>query len=156
MAEVAVHRTQRRNRASAGGDEADRLLDLRVGEDPLVEADDLEDPQDFVVDDRRPRQRVGLLGLVDGDRPHAEVPEQQGEQLADRPESADQDVGVHQIAVAGTASADTRLVSVPMPSISSSTVWPGAIHRSISSPQQPGIVPVEITSPASRRSPRDA
>lgn len=52
--------------------------------------------------------------------------------------------------------APTRLASVPIPSISSSTVCPGWTQRSSSSPQHPGIVPVEITSPGSSRSPAAA
>ena len=140
--------------ATARGDEADGGLHLRVGQDRRVDAGGLEDPQHLVVDHGGPRKVVRLLRLLDRDRPHAEVAEQQGKELSDRPEPADQYIAVvHQT---GLAVELMRLVSVPMPSISSSTVWPGWIQRSSSSPQQPGIVPVEITSPASSFSPADA
>jgi hypothetical protein len=47
----------------------------------------------------------------------------------------------------------TLLATLPIPSISSSTVCPGWIQRPSSSPVQPGRVPVQRTSPASSGSP---
>ena len=155
MAVAARARAEHLDGAPGGGDDARAWLDLRVGEDGGVEPCGLQDPQHLVVDDGRARQRVGLGVAVDGQRRHALVAEQQGEQLADRPEAADDHVVVGH-GYTGTAVGSMRLVSVPMPSISSSTVWPGWIQRSCSSPQQPGIVPVEMTSPASSFSPAEA
>jgi hypothetical protein len=152
--ELAVAETEDLPRPPPAIDEAHHRRDLRGSHDLPVDAGGLEDAHDLVVHDGRARQVVGLARLVEGDDRHPEVVEQQREELAHRAEPADEHVAVGHHT--GTAVGLIRLVSVPIPSISSSTVCPGWIQRSTSRPQQPGIVPVEITSPASSFSPADA
>ena len=94
MPQFAVLGSERLDPAPARSEEADPPLHLGVREDLLVEADRLEDPQHLVVEHRRPRQLVRLERLLDGDRAHAEIAEQQREQLADGSEPTDEDVAV--------------------------------------------------------------
>jgi hypothetical protein len=149
MAQAPSAGTEDLHGAAAGGDDARARLHLRVGQDCVVEADGLEDAQHLVVEDGGARERIGLFVAVEGERADAVVAEQQRQQLADRPKPADGDL-VHQT---GAVFGLMVLVSVPIWSISSCTVCPGLIQRSSSSPQQPGIVPIESTSPASSFSP---
>ena len=92
MTEAADLRAEDLDGASLGRDDAGTRLDLRIGEHRAVEVDRLEDAQHLVVDHRRTRQRVGLVGAIEGERAHAVVAEQQRQQLPDRPQPADEHV----------------------------------------------------------------
>jgi len=94
MPQPSGARLQDLDGAAAGGDDARARLDLGAREDLLIETDRLKDPQDFVVDHRGTRKRVRLVARLDRQRAHPAVPEQQRQELPDRPEPADDEVVV--------------------------------------------------------------